>query len=88
MTLCVHVCSLQTTFHIDVWQEAGGQLSPAEAAALQRWKDATASTAQQAADAGPWVTKEDLNSVGLINNPYHVQVCCHSFVVLKRSDSA
>jgi hypothetical protein len=74
----VHVCgvawSFQTTFPADVWQEAGGQLTPQEAAGLQRWRDATAANAQHPANTGPWVTKEDLEAAGLIDEPYHVQV--------------
>jgi hypothetical protein len=63
-----------TTFPADVWQEAGGQLTPQEAAGLQRWRDATAANAQHPANTGPWVTKEDLEAAGLIDEPYHVQV--------------
>ena len=79
----MHVCgvawSFQTTFPADVWQEAGGQLTPQEAAGLQRWRDATAANAQHPADTGPWVTKEDLEAAGLIDEPYHVQVGFYFF---------
>jgi hypothetical protein len=73
--MLVYAWLLQTTFYADIWQEAGGQLRPDELAALQRWCNATAIDTQHAGEAGPWVTTEDLRKCGLIDNPYHVQVC-------------
>lgn len=67
----------QTTFYADIWQEAGGQLSPAEAAALQRWKTAKqqqAAAAGSAAEEEPWVTDQQLAETGMLDDPYHVQV--------------
>ncbi|WIA42742.1 hypothetical protein OEZ86_008685 [Tetradesmus obliquus] len=64
------------TLYADVYQECGGQLTAAEAAAVARWRAATGGAAAQqaAAAAEPWVTERQLQESGMLDNPYHVQV--------------
>uniref|UniRef100_A0A383W015 Uncharacterized protein n=1 Tax=Tetradesmus obliquus TaxID=3088 RepID=A0A383W015_TETOB len=64
------------TLYADVYQECGGQLTAAEAAAVTRWRAATGGAAalQAAAAAEPWVTQQQLQESGMLDNPYHVQV--------------
>lgn len=57
-----------------MYQEVGGQLSTDEAAALQRWRAATGGAAQAANSDEPWVTEQQLQEAGLLDNPYYVQV--------------
>ena len=68
---------MQETLYADVYQELGGQLTAAEAAAVARWRAATGGAAAQqaaAAAAEPWVTEQQLQDSGMLDNPYHVQV--------------
>uniref|UniRef100_A0A383W025 Uncharacterized protein n=1 Tax=Tetradesmus obliquus TaxID=3088 RepID=A0A383W025_TETOB len=66
----------QETLYADLYQEAGGQLSAAEAAAVARWRAATGGAAvlQAAAAAEPWVTEQQLQDSGLLDNPSYVQM--------------
>lgn len=67
---------MQETLYADVYQELGGQLTAAEGAAVARWRAATGGAAAQqaAAAAEPWVTEQQLQETGMLDNPYHVQV--------------
>jgi hypothetical protein len=62
----------------DLYEEAGGQLTTAEAAAVQRWRTATqqqpGAAAAAAAGEEPWVTEDQLQATGMLDDPYHVQV--------------
>jgi hypothetical protein len=65
--------------YADVYQDAGGQLTFDEAAAVARWRAATGTeaAAQQAAAAAaePWVTEQQLQESGMLDRPYYVPVC-------------
>eukprot|EP00775_Hariotina_reticulata_P008054 gene8054-8249_t len=81
------------TFYADLYQEAGGQLKPEEAAALRRWRQATAAQQQRnqqpaAEDRQPWVTVQQLQESGMMDCPNYVQYGSYTGRLLKKITKA